>query len=57
MCAIEIYGQAVNCIPEEIAEVFAITATFAPYIRIYQNHKIEMRVLFHPRDQMVGVKI
>ena len=32
MCAIEIYGQAVNCIPEEIAEVFAITANFAPYI-------------------------
>ena len=32
MCAIEIYGQAVNCILEEIGEVFAITATFAPYI-------------------------
>ena len=32
MCAIEIYGQAVNCILEEIGEVFAITVTFAPYI-------------------------
>ena len=31
MCAIEIYGQAVNCILEEIGEVFAITATFAPH--------------------------
>ena len=36
ICAIEIYGQAVNCIPEEIAEVFAITATIVPYFFRYR---------------------